>query len=81
MNIKSQYGQAYHLEQEIVSHSMAARFHLFCFCFINKYGSTSLKCLFLFTSPIASSRVCWGVHNCLEYDENSQVSYFVLYGH
>jgi len=23
--------------------------------------------LFLSTSPIASSRVCWGVYNCLEY--------------
>jgi len=25
---------------------------------MNKYDSTSLKCLFLSTSPIASSRVC-----------------------
>jgi len=40
----------------------AARFHLFCFvffCFMNKYDSRLLKCLFLSTSPIASSRVCW----------------------
>ena len=35
------------------------------FCFMNKYDFISLKCLFLSTSPIASSRVCWGVHNCL----------------
>jgi len=43
-----------------------ARFHLFSlfFCFMNKYGSISLKWLFLSTSPIASSRVCWGVCNC-----------------
>ena len=38
----------------------AARFHLFSFfvCFMNKYDSRLLKCLFLPTSPIASSRVC-----------------------
>jgi len=30
-------------------------------------------------SPIASSRVCWGVYNCLECVEVTQVSYFVLY--
>ena len=38
-----------------------------------------LKCLFLSTSPIASSRVCWDVHNCLQCVEVTQVSYFVLY--
>jgi len=48
------------------------------FCFMNKYDSTSLKCLFLSMSPIASSRVCWGVYNFLSMI-NSQVSYFVLY--
>jgi len=48
------------------------------FCFKNKYGSRPLKSLFLSTSPIASSRVCWGVYNCLEYDENSQVSLFYM---
>jgi len=35
--------------------------------------------LFLSMSPIASSCACWGVCNCLEYDENSQVSHFVFY--
>jgi len=35
------------------------------FCFINKYDSGLLKCQFLSTSPIALSRVCWGVYNCL----------------
>jgi len=35
--------------------------------------------LFLFASPLASSRMCWGVYNCFEYDENPQVSYFVFY--
>ena len=59
----------------------AARFHLFSFfcCFMNKYDSISLKCLFLSTSPIASSRVCWGVYNCLENDTFASV--FVLYVH
>jgi len=52
---------------------------VFFFCFLNKYDSRLLKCLFLSTSPIASSRVCWGVYNCLECVEVSQVSYFVLY--
>jgi len=55
----------------------AARFHLFSFfCFMNKYDSISLKRLFLSTSPIASSRLCWGVYNCLEYDKLASV--FVL---
>jgi len=44
-----------------------------------KYDSRLLKCLFLSTSPIASSRVCWGVYNCLECVEVTQVSYFFLY--
>jgi len=35
------------------------------FCFMNKYDSGLLKCQFLSTSPIALSRVCWGVYNCL----------------
>jgi len=35
--------------------------------------------LFPSTSSVASSRMCWGVYNCLEYVEVSQVSYFVLY--
>jgi len=52
---------------------------VFFFCFMNKYDSRLLKCLFLSTSPIASSRVCWGVYNCLECVEVTQVSYFVLY--
>jgi len=38
---------------------------------------TSLKCLFLSTLPIASSRVCWGVYKSLEYDKFASV--FVLY--
>jgi len=38
---------------------------VFFLCFMNKYDSRLLKCLFLSTSPIASSRVCWGVHDCL----------------
>jgi len=50
---------------------LAARFHLFCF--MNKYDSRSLKCLFLSTLSIASSRLCWGVYNCHEHDN------FVLY--
>ena len=50
---------------------------VFFFCFMNKYDSISLKCLFLSTSPIDSSRVCWGVYNCLEYDKFARV--FVLY--
>jgi len=41
---------------------LAARFYLFCF--MNKYDSRS--CFFLSTSMVASSRVCWDVHNCLE---------------
>jgi len=57
----------------------AARFHLFFFCIMNKYDSRLLKCLFLSTSPIASSRVCWGVHNCLYSVEVTQVSHFILY--
>ena len=45
--------------------ALAARFHLSSFfCFVNKCGSRSLKCLFLSTSSIASSRVCWGVCTC-----------------
>ena len=48
----------------------AARFHLFSFyCFVNKYDSRSLKCFSLSTLPIASSRLCWGVYNRLEYDK------------
>jgi len=43
------------------------------FCFMNMYDSTSLKCLFLSTSPIASSRVCCGVYNCLECDKFASV--------
>ena len=43
------------------------------FCFMNMYDSTSLQCLFQSTSPIASSRVCWGVYNCLEYDKFASV--------
>jgi len=46
---------------------------------MNKYDSRLLKCLFLSTSPIASSRVCWGVYDCLECVEVTQVSSFVLY--
>jgi len=42
---------------------------VFFFRFMNKYDSRS--------SPIASSRVCWGVYNCLEYDKFASV--FVLY--
>jgi len=52
---------------------------VFCFCVMNKYDSRLLKCLFLSTSPIASSRVCWGVQNCLKCVEVTEVSYFVLY--
>jgi len=51
----------------------------FFFCFMNKYNSRLLKCLFLSTSSIASSCVCWGVYNCLLCVEVMQVSYFVLY--
>jgi len=52
-------------------------FFLF-FCFMNKVRlCTSLKCLFLSTLPIASSRVCWGVYKSLEYDKFASV--FVLY--
>jgi len=43
------------------------------FCFMNKYDSRSLKCLFLSMSPIPSSRVCWGMYNCLEYDKLASV--------
>jgi len=57
----------------------AARLSLVFFCFMNKYDSRLLKCLFLSTSPIASSRVCWGVQNCLKCVEVTEVSYFVLY--
>ena len=58
----------------------AARFHLFSiFCFMYKCDSGLLKCLFLSKSPIALSRVCWGVYNCLQCAEVTQVSYFVLY--
>jgi len=49
---------------------------VFFFCFMNKYNSILLKCLFLSTLPIASSRVCWGVYNCLKYDKFASV--FVL---
>ena len=35
--------------------------------------------LFPSTSSVASSRMCWGVYNCFEYVEVSQVFYFVLY--
>jgi len=45
---------------------------------MNKYDSRLLKCLFLSTSPMALSRVCWGVYNCLKCVEVTQVSYFVL---
>ena len=59
----------------------AAKFHLFSFFFkfdfflsrTNKFDSRSLKCLFLSTSRIASSRACWGVYNCLEYDKFASV--------
>ena len=44
-----------------------------------KYNSRLLKCLLLSTSPMASSRVCWGVHNCFKCVDVTQVSYFVLY--
>jgi len=50
---------------------------LCCAFFMNKYDSRSLKMLldklFPSTSPVASSRTCWGVYNCLKYVENSQV--------
>ena len=48
-------------------------FTCFVFCFMNKYESRSLKCLFLSTSPIASSHVCWRVYNGLEYDKSTSV--------
>jgi len=55
---------------------LAVRYHLFCFCFMNKYDSRSLKCLFLSTSPIAPSRV----YNCLEYDKFASVLFcFIFY--
>jgi len=41
--------------------------------FMNKYESRVLKCLFLSTTPIALSRVCWGVYNCLECDKFASV--------
>ena len=34
--------------------------------------------LFLSVSLIASSHVCWGVYNCLKYNENLQVSLFYM---
>ena len=52
-------------------------FCIYFFCFMNKYDSRSLKCLFLSTLPIASFRVCWGVCNCRifprEYDKFASV--------
>jgi len=45
--------------------------------FMNKYDSRSLKCLFLSTSPIASSHACWGVYNCLWYDKFASVLFFL----
>jgi len=50
---------------------------VFFFCFMNKYVSRWLKCLFLSTTSIASSCVCWGVCNCRifprEYDKFESV--------
>ena len=58
---------------------LAARFYLFCF--MNKYNSRSLKCFlascFYLRRRQMISCVLGRVHY-LEYDENSQVSYFVF---
>ena len=50
---------------------------VFFFFVLGISTTLSLKCLFLSTSPIAPSRVCWGVYNCLEYDKFASV--FVFY--
>ena len=70
---------ALRLDNRKVFRCPGCKVSLVFFCFMNKYDSRLLKCLFLSRSPIASSCVCWGVHNCLWCVEVTQVSYFVLY--